>query len=172
MCRDCHQLANVQADTVKKELEHRYDAPLHIPPKPQDAVTKRARSFASAMVSERANKIPELRRQEMLDALRLFINSRQDLVGTHRIHPHGPIPSEILHRISAMKAVQPEDDEDLDHSHGKKIVEAQKDHRAFIIGWRQLFLDSMKPKHLPKGWSVDNPLPSPEDQEDRIESRN
>jgi len=30
--------------------------------------------------------------------------------------------------------------------------------------WRQKFLESMSPQHLPMGWSVENPLP--EDQDD------
>ena len=38
--------------------------------------------------------------------------------------------------------------------HGKLVIEKVKDLKEFIMEWRQFFLDSLKPKFLPKEWSV------------------
>ena len=37
----------------------------------------------------------------------------------------------------------------------KKVIEQDKV-EDFIVRWRNFFLSSMKPEHLPKGWSVDH----------------
>jgi hypothetical protein len=35
--------------------------------------------------------------------------------------------------------------------------ESQVTYSQFVRGWRQLLLDTLHPRHLPKGWSVDGP---------------
>ena len=48
--------------------------------------------------------------------------------------------------------------------HGKKVMEYYQQHEGglmkFIMMWRQQFIDTMEPKHLPSFWSVDH---NPED---------
>ncbi|KAJ1487119.1 hypothetical protein T484DRAFT_1889535 [Baffinella frigidus] len=45
-------------------------------------------------------------------------------------------------------------------AHGEKVVVSQGDLRVFIVRWRAHFIKTVRPRHLPKGWSIDNPLPA------------
>lgn len=39
----------------------------------------------------------------------------------------------------------------------KRVVDELDDLDAFVKQWRKHFIDTMNPKHLPQGWSVDSP---------------
>lgn len=47
---------------------------------------------------------------------------------------------------------------DKKNLHGKLIVEKVKDIREFIREWRIYFVETFKPKFLPKEWSIDHEM--------------
>ncbi|KAL7529665.1 hypothetical protein ACHAXR_003085 [Thalassiosira sp. AJA248-18] len=47
-----------------------------------------------------------------------------------------------------------------------RSLKGAKDIEEFIIEWRQHFLSTVNPQHMPKGWSVDNPVVCGRDKDD------
>ena len=43
-------------------------------------------------------------------------------------------------------------------NHGRIVLEAYNDMQGFVEMWRQHFLDTMKPKHMPDGWNLKRPI--------------
>jgi len=40
----------------------------------------------------------------------------------------------------------------------ENLCRTDEEIRDFVTGWRQFFVDTLQPRHLPVGWSVDSPV--------------
>jgi hypothetical protein len=104
----------------------------------------------------------------MLETIRLFLRQEEaDKMrggggGGGEHVGGGEVERETLLRISCLPVCHRDENEDdaSPLSHASLVVAFQTDLPAFIRQWRQNFLESMNPQHLPMGWSVENPLPS------------
>ena len=169
LCVKCHQLASFHGDSLRARLAVECSAPIGVGrPAQEDALRKRARSLASALLSARATDIPPARRREMLETIRSFLRQEQaekvrggEGGGDEHVGS-GEVERETLVRISCLPVCHQDENEDdaSPLSHASLVVASQIDLAAFIRRWRQTFLESMNPQHLPMGWSVENPLPS------------
>jgi hypothetical protein len=142
LCVGCHQLSSQHDTRMRQMLANRYSAPLasSMPTYRNDPVLTRVKSHAKALL--RGNDIPEIRRRQLLQTL-------ADHYGIEEVTADIIVEaSQIDTRISF---------ENGGICHSKKVVESVLEEDKlfeFQREWRQHFLDSMKPQHLPKLWSV------------------
>lgn len=139
MCKDCHyEYENEHAIFLKRELEKNCN--IERPKLSKDGTkTISAYNIAKLLLdTERCKKIPKTRIRELYQTV-------QDIFG------HTNLEEIVEMKIS--KEIRKQD-----HEVGKLVVENHPDHEAFIKLWRNHFIDTMQPKFMPIGWSIDTPI--------------
>lgn len=156
MCVSCHQIASFHADTLRAQLAQECGIPRHVSTPKEDADRKRARSYATALLSARAENIPRTRRIEMFRTLRVFQKARAGEAGGEG---EEEMEDNILREIANLTCVDKTQNEEeggggqlVSQGHlsqGHLIVAAQRDLHIFIRRWRRHFIESMQPQYLP-----------------------
>ncbi|XP_033757697.1 exonuclease 3'-5' domain-containing protein 2-like isoform X2 [Pecten maximus] len=145
MCVPCHMESTQHDSVLRYQLADQCNAPidngsgikLHL-----DEELRKVQSASKALLKSR-DKIPVERREALENTIKSFYDVDE-------------ITDELLH-----KAV------DIDYKirnkyykpHGKRVVTHMKKNDGlfnFEKRWRQHFLDTMKPKFMPKSWSVNH----------------
>lgn len=122
----------------------------------EDTYLYRVRSCAVALVKWR-DAMPADRVASHEREVREYLASRSKIVGV--LHEDVPLTKAQLQSVCAVnyRIKNPE------YIAGSELVvkslncEADKI-EAFIKEWRQYFIDTVRPKFMPKGWCVDNPV--------------
>jgi hypothetical protein len=149
MCVSCHQIASFHADTLRAQLAQECGVPRHVSGPKEDADRKRARSYATALLSARAENIPRTRRIEMFRTLRVFHEGGAGEAGGEGEE----VAESILREIANLKCFhETRNEEDVGGAQASQshlIVAAQSDLHVFIRRWRSHFVESMQPQYLP-----------------------
>ena len=152
VCIDCHESYETEAQRLKKQIALDMGLPVNAGGKVDDSPARayhKAKSSANAL-SRYADRIPEHRKQFLLENISEY--------GGH------PATPEDVQRIAAIpnrrarwgKPFAGEDGEEGVFSHGKAVVDKLTDFDAFIVMWRQHFVDTMNPQYLHKDWDVNH----------------
>ncbi|XP_036887218.1 exonuclease 3'-5' domain-containing protein 2 isoform X2 [Sturnira hondurensis] len=146
LCTSCHAISNYYDNHLKQQLAKEFQAPIGSEEGLrllEDPERRQMRSGARALLN--AESLPARRKEELLQALREFYNT--DTVTDEMLQEAACLETRIFNEKfipHGLKVVQC-------HSQGGLRALMQLESR-----WRQHFLDSMQPKHLPQQWSVDH----------------
>uniref|UniRef100_A0A8C8R8R3 Exonuclease 3'-5' domain-containing protein 2 n=1 Tax=Pelusios castaneus TaxID=367368 RepID=A0A8C8R8R3_9SAUR len=146
LCTSCHAISNYYDNHLKQQLAVEYGAPIGCEEGVrllEDPLRRQVRSGARALLN--ADSLPGTRREELLQGIKDFFNTET-------------ITSEMLQEAAGLET---RISNESYVPHGLKVVQ------CFTKGglrslmqlerrWRQHFLDTMQPKHLPKQWSVNH----------------
>ncbi|KAF5922849.1 hypothetical protein HPG69_013194 [Diceros bicornis minor] len=146
LCTSCHAISNYYDNHLKQQLAKEFQAPIGSEEGLrllEDPERRQVRSGARALLN--AESLPAHRKQELLQALREFYHT--DTVTDEMLQEAASLET----RISNENYIP----------HGLKVVQCHtRDGLRSLMQlesrWRQHFLDSMQPKHLPQQWSVDH----------------
>ncbi|CAH0600197.1 unnamed protein product [Chrysodeixis includens] len=146
LCVSCHQLSNIRDQAVRERLAALCDAPLGIAQRGkqlEDMTSKKIRSAARALLYQSQRHIlPEPRRKELEDVLLQHYPDQDE------------ITEELLQNAANLQTTVENTEFE---SHGEKVVD------YFLNGegllrleemWREHFLASMDPRHMPELWSI------------------
>ncbi|KAL3863647.1 hypothetical protein ACJMK2_005395 [Sinanodonta woodiana] len=145
MCLPCHQQSTYNDSMLRQRLAEECGALLESGPyvkTKQDFELSKVRSAAKALLTCK-EQIPEKRVQELEDIIRNFFGVQNI---TKELLEKG---KDIDSRVHNSEYIP----------HGKKVVEHVKQTCGlleFEKRWRHHFVTTMKPKYLPKLWSVDH----------------
>lgn len=111
----------------------------------------------AGIVSKSNQKLPEVVKAEKLNAIILTLESKWDEIPPQRrdvllneLGSHFGVVDIDRASIASFKQVLAEDTPSI--SPASVIVAKQPDLKAFILHWRNHFVDNMKPQYLPNGW--------------------
>ncbi|XP_058605766.1 exonuclease 3'-5' domain-containing protein 2 isoform X1 [Onychostoma macrolepis] len=147
LCTSCHAASNVHDGVLKQRLAEEHSAPQGCEEGIrllEDADRRRVRSAARALLSA-SDGMPQSRKEELLSVMQsFFCNGQQE------------VTQEMLQRAAALET------RIFNESyvpHGLKVVQVYAEHGLRGLMdlercWRQHFLTSMQPRHLPPLWSV------------------
>ncbi|KAK7904526.1 hypothetical protein WMY93_017133 [Mugilogobius chulae] len=150
LCTSCHGASNVHDSFLKQQLADEFGAPqgceegvrLH-----EDTDRRRVRSAARALLSA-GDGLPESRRAELEEMIKNYLNMNHD----------EPLTLETVNQAASLET---RIFNETYIPHGLKVVRAHAERGLKGLmelerRWRQHFLSSMRPKHLPPLWSVDH----------------
>ncbi|XP_072221487.1 exonuclease 3'-5' domain-containing protein 2 isoform X1 [Leuresthes tenuis] len=150
LCTTCHAASNVHDSFLKQQLADEFAAPQGCEEGVrllEDSDRRRVRSAARALLSA-GEGLPEQRREELQVLIKNFlsINEEQELT------------DEVLQQAASLET------RILNETyvpHGLKVVRAHAGQGLRGLMdlercWRQHFLTTMQPRHLPPLWSVDH----------------
>ncbi|XP_032630693.1 exonuclease 3'-5' domain-containing protein 2 [Chelonoidis abingdonii] len=146
LCTSCHAISNYYDNHLKQRLAEEFGALIGCEEGVrllEDPLRRQVRSGARALLN--ADSLPDTRREELLQGIKDFFNTET-------------ITSEMLQEAAGLEtricneSYMP---------HGLKVVQcfAKGGLRSLMElerRWRQHFLDTMQPKHLPERWSVNH----------------
>ncbi|KAM9291797.1 exonuclease 3'-5' domain-containing protein 2 isoform 1-T3 [Morus bassanus] len=146
LCTSCHAISNYYDNHLKQQLAEEFGAPMGSEEGVrllEDPLRRQVRSGARALLN--ADSLPDPRRAELLQSIKDFFN-------TEAVTPEMLQEAAGLETRICNESYMP---------HGLKVVQcfAKGGLRSLMQlerRWRQHFLDSMQPKHLPEQWSVDH----------------
>ncbi|KAM6202086.1 exonuclease 3'-5' domain-containing protein 2 [Rhynchocyon petersi] len=146
LCTSCHAICNYYDNHLKQQLAKEFRAPTSSEEGQrllEDSERRQVRSGARALLS--AESLPAQRKEELLQTLREFYNT-------------DTITDEILQEAASL---EPRIFNENYIPHGLKVVQCLSEGGLRSLmrlesRWRQHFLDTMQPKHLPQQWSVDH----------------
>ncbi|XP_025044076.2 exonuclease 3'-5' domain-containing protein 2 isoform X1 [Pelodiscus sinensis] len=144
LCTSCHAISNYYDNHLKQQLAEEFGAPIGSEEGVrllEDPLRRQVRSAARALLN--ADSLPDARREELLQGIKDFFNTET-------------ITSEMLQEAAGLE-IRICNESYVPH--GLKVVQclAKGGLRSLMQlekRWRQHFLDTMQPKHLPKQWSV------------------
>ncbi|XP_003978542.2 exonuclease 3'-5' domain-containing protein 2 [Takifugu rubripes] len=150
LCTSCHATSNVYDGFLKQQLADEFAAPQGCEEGVrlmEDPDRRRVRSAARVLLSA-AEALPQRRREELQLLIRNFLDMKEEEELTDAaLQQAAALETQILN-----EAYVP---------HGLKVVRAHA--RRGLPGlmelerrWRQHFLASMQPRHLPPLWAVDH----------------
>ncbi|CAN9502639.1 unnamed protein product [Ophioblennius macclurei] len=148
LCTACHAASNVHDGFLKQQLAEEFAAPQGCEEGVrllEDSGRRRVRSAARALLSA-GKGLPEPRRQELQVLIKDYLNlNQQQQLDSEALQQTADLETRILN-----EAYVP---------HGLKVVRchAQRGLQGLMElerRWRQHFLSSMQPQHLPRLWSV------------------
>lgn len=137
LCVDCHTIYEKYATEKKKELEDRYQAPLHGINLTSNKVTSHARTLL-----EYGHLIPEDRKQKLIE--RIKKETKKPI-----------IEKEDLENLAKITS---KDNSKNILSHSQIVVSKIECFQSFVEEWREHFVQVMNPEHLPKHWNVKHDL--------------
>jgi exonuclease 3'-5' domain-containing protein 2 len=139
LCINCHNRYEEHASKKKQKMADAAGVPSNGIGFRTDNNYNIIRNAAHALM-EFWDRIPEIRRECLLDVLREHYGRRE-------------ISKEDIANARQVMLIDPDY-----KSFGQYVVEHLEDLDIFIKDWRRHFVDTMNPKHLPSHWSVDNDL--------------
>ncbi|NXS54840.1 EXD2 protein, partial [Brachypteracias leptosomus] len=146
LCTSCHAISNYYDNHLKQQLAEEFGAPIGSEEGVrllEDPLRRQVRSGARALLN--AESLPEPRRAQLLQSI-------QDFFHTQTVTPEMLQEAAGLETRICNESYTP---------HGLKVVQScagggLRSLMQLERRWRQHFLDSMQPKHLPEQWSVDH----------------
>lgn len=150
LCTSCHAASNVHDSFLKQRLAEEFSAPQGCEEGVrllEDSDRRRVRSAARALLTAR-EELPEQRREELQALIKSFLDMNEEQELTEEVvQQAGSLETRIFN-----EAYVP---------HGLKVVRASAEQglRGLMDlerRWRQHFLTTMQPRHLPPLWSVDH----------------
>ncbi|XP_067223859.1 exonuclease 3'-5' domain-containing protein 2 isoform X3 [Chanodichthys erythropterus] len=149
LCTSCHAASNVHDGILKQQLAEEHSAPQGCEEGIrllEDADRRRVRSAARALLSA-SNGMPESRKEELLSVIQSFFCNGQQEVTQEMLQNAAALETRIFNESYV--------------PHGLKVVQAYAEHGLRGLMelercWRQHFLTSMQPRHLPPLWSVNH----------------
>ncbi|NXG76274.1 EXD2 protein, partial [Baryphthengus martii] len=146
LCTSCHAVSNYYDNHLKQQLAEEFGAPIGSEEGVrllEDPLRRQVRSGARALLN--ADSLPDPRRAELLQSIKDFFNT--ETVSPEMLQEAAGLETRICNESYT--------------PHGLKVVQccAKEGLRSLMQlerRWRQHFLDSMQPKHLPEQWSVDH----------------
>lgn len=150
LCTSCHAASNVHDSFLKQRLAEEFSAPQGCEEGVrllEDLDRRRVRSAARALLTAR-EELPEQRREELQALIKSFLDMNEEQELTEEVvQQAGSLETRIFN-----EAYVP---------HGLKVVRASAEQglRGLMDlerRWRQHFLTTMQPRHLPPLWSVDH----------------
>ncbi|NXJ65927.1 EXD2 protein, partial [Rostratula benghalensis] len=146
LCTSCHAISNYYDNHLKQQLAEEFGAPIGSEEGVrllEDPLRRQVRSGARALLN--AESLPDSRRAELLQSIKDFFKT--EAVTTEMLQEAAGLETRVCN-----ESYMP---------HGLKVVQcfAKGGLRSLMQlerRWRQHFLDSMQPKHLPEQWSVDH----------------
>ncbi|KAL7379563.1 hypothetical protein ABVT39_001393 [Epinephelus coioides] len=150
LCTSCHAASNVHDSFLKQRLAEEFSAPQGCEEGVrllEDSDRRRVRSAARALLTAR-EELPEQRREELQALIKSFLDMNEEQELTEEVvQQAGSLETRIFN-----EAYVP---------HGLKVVRASTEQglRGLMDlerRWRQHFLTTMQPRHLPPLWSVDH----------------
>ncbi|XP_028158918.1 exonuclease 3'-5' domain-containing protein 2 [Ostrinia furnacalis] len=146
LCVPCHQRSNISDQAVRERLADKCSAPLDVKRSAkyaEDVTCKKIRSAARALlVQSKKHVLPEDRRKKL------------EAVLLEHYKEHEKITEELLAEASEIQVMFENSDYE---SHGQKVVEYFVAHGGLLQleqMWREHFLQTMRPQHMPELWSV------------------
>jgi hypothetical protein len=153
LCSDCHLICGQASNVRMNQLEEQFhpQKSYHV-----DHELYKMRSSAMALLNWR-QQIPPSRLAYHESNVKLYFKMKMDKSGNASNDEPclGPITKEQLQEVIHVDyRIQ-----NPNYIPGPELVvnSLVNNHEAmadFIKGWRQFFLDTIHPRHLPKGWSV------------------
>ncbi|XP_051942544.1 exonuclease 3'-5' domain-containing protein 2 [Hippocampus zosterae] len=148
LCTSCHAASNVHDASLKQQLADDFAAPQGCEEgvrTMEDLDRRRVRSAARALLTA-GEGLPEWRRNELLALIRNFLD----------VGHEGELTGEELRQAAALET---RISNEAYVPHGLKVVRAYAERGAQGLmelerRWREHFLSSMHPKHLPPLWCV------------------
>ncbi|XP_036592815.1 exonuclease 3'-5' domain-containing protein 2 isoform X2 [Trichosurus vulpecula] len=146
LCTSCHAISNFYDNNFKQQLARECGAPIGSEEGLrllEDPVRRQVRSGARALLN--AENLPAYRKEELLQGIKEFFNT--ETVTELMLQEAASLETRIANESyvpHGLKVVQC-------HAKGGLCSLMQLESR-----WRQHFLDSMKPRHLPQQWSVNH----------------
>ncbi|XP_042357088.1 exonuclease 3'-5' domain-containing protein 2 isoform X2 [Plectropomus leopardus] len=150
LCTSCHAASNVHDSFLKQRLAEEFSAPQGCEEGVrllEDSDRRRVRSAARALHTAR-EELPEQRREELQALIKSFLDMNEEQELTDEVVQEAAgLETRIFN-----EAYVP---------HGLKVVRAcaEQGLRGLMDlerRWRQHFLTTMQPRHLPPLWSVDH----------------
>ncbi|XP_050068742.1 exonuclease 3'-5' domain-containing protein 2 [Anopheles maculipalpis] len=167
LCADCHQRSSIQDERLRQELAELCNAPLagqkngskEIRIESMAEIRKAARALLNS-----AAKIPPERKQVLEERLLTLLNSlgsEAESAGTSECGNGGPQFTELTQSLlEEYSNIDISVRNELYCAHGERVVEYFKKTPGGLMQlerrWRENFLHTMRPKHLPPLWSVDH----------------
>lgn len=150
LCTSCHAASNVHDGFLKQTLAEEFSAPQGCEEGVrllEDSDRRKVRSAARALLSAR-DGLPESRRAELEEMIKNYLNMNHDETLT-------------LDTLNQAASLETRIFNESYIPHGLKVVRAHAERGLKGLMelercWRQHFLTSMRPKHLPPLWSVDH----------------
>ncbi|XP_041827754.1 exonuclease 3'-5' domain-containing protein 2 isoform X2 [Melanotaenia boesemani] len=149
LCTSCHAASNVHDSFLKQQLAEEFAAPQGCEEgvRPlEDSDRRRVRSAARALLGA-GEGLPEQRREELQVLIKNFLNVKDEKLTLEVLQQVASLETRILNETYV--------------PHGLKVVQAHAEQglRGLMDlerRWRQHFLTTMQPRHLPPLWSVDH----------------
>uniref|UniRef100_A0A8C2CFN4 Exonuclease 3'-5' domain-containing protein 2 n=1 Tax=Cyprinus carpio TaxID=7962 RepID=A0A8C2CFN4_CYPCA len=149
LCTSCHAASNVYDGVLKQRLADEHSAPQGCEEGIrllEDADRRRVRSAARALLSA-SDGMPQTRKEELLTVIQSFFCNGQQEVTKDMLQRAAALETRIFNESYV--------------PHGLKVVQvyAERGLRGLMDlerCWRQHFLTSMQPRHLPPLWSVNH----------------
>jgi hypothetical protein len=145
LCQKCHRTATIATESFRKILKK--DDRLSVDDNDSwtiDANLREVRSAACALLKF-GDKIPASRAEELRNTLKTHFKKDE-------------LTTEDLQEASNLEFKFKKEQEN--ESHEERIIKNLNPEELvqFVQRWRKYFVDVMKPQHLPKGWSTDQPV--------------
>lgn len=142
VCNKCHADIEREYDLLKVELSKSYDAPLNGIGLVYDQDLDHAQKALKTLVWY-GDVIPPMRFDILTDRVEQYLGCSIDDLPRSAIQ-------EFLDAPVSWK-------EPWFKTHGQMIIEQlDDDYEWFVCMWRAYFLEHMKPKHMPQGWSIEH----------------
>ena len=141
MCVDCHDEYERHADAFKKQLAAQYGVSLQGVGWYSDRELAKVIMYAKTLRNH-GDKIPAAKKQTLIEPLRVYFK-KDDITDEDLVYAAG-LDSNVFTEEYAQ--------------HGELIVKMVGDIEEFVKTWRQHFLNSMNPKHLPAFWDVNRSI--------------
>lgn len=150
LCTSCHAASNVHDGFLKQQLAEEFAAPQGCEEGVrllEDSQRRRVRSAARALLTA-GESLPEPRRRELQVLIKNFLNVNKDEeLMDEELQQAAGLETRIFNQAYV--------------PHGLKVVQSHAEQglaglMALERRWRQHFLTTMQPRHLPPLWSVEH----------------
>lgn len=136
ICRECHdEYENVYSSKLKEKISEQYGVPLCNSQTDFVKIIKLSKAFVL-----NSTMMPEERKIELLMKLSLMLGYEEDFV-----------PIEEIEKLSK---ISQKNYNEFHSNHGREVMLKVTDIQKFVEMWRLDFINSMKPKFMPKYWDV------------------
>eukprot|EP01125_Pyxidicula_operculata_P015835 TRINITY_DN5395_c0_g1_i1.p1 TRINITY_DN5395_c0_g1~~TRINITY_DN5395_c0_g1_i1.p1 ORF type:complete len:387 (+),score=75.44 TRINITY_DN5395_c0_g1_i1:145-1161(+) len=144
LCQKCHHTASVLSEPLRKILQK--EVRIAHDKQPQFKIDEELRKvkYAGGTLKTHYDKLPENRRKELEELLKSYFKKES-------------LTPEDLDTASDIEFRVKIDGDSVEQSVVNQL-KTDDDYESFVRRWRKHFVDSMKPKFLPKGWDIDNPV--------------
>lgn len=143
LCVSCHAKYELHAAVLKKQIAKKHNVNINPSKPPLNPAQNKAVKAANALLRYK-DRIPLERIKELTRIIEEFLDKKS--VTQKDIE-------DVCRLSSYLYALYSTGDKEL---FGKQVIAQLECLNDFIKEWRQHFVDTMKPQHLPKYWSINH----------------